>query len=72
MTILLIPPTQNELDEVGDGADAIDDVCLFDLSRRFPIDGRDGIRVAVQMLHAGEINRREFFELCEEAAEAVG
>jgi hypothetical protein len=36
-----------------------------------PLDGREGVQAAVQMLHAGEITRREFFELCEEAANLV-
>jgi hypothetical protein len=33
-----------------------------------PLDYGDGVRAAIQMLHAGEVGSREFFELCYEAA----
>ena len=72
MTILLLPRAGNDTDEARDDASAVPDIGLWDLGYAFDIDGRDGPRVAIQMLRAGEINRREFFELCEEAAEAVG
>ena len=35
------------------------------------LDAHDGVRAAIAMFHAGEVSRREFFELCFESTQAI-
>jgi hypothetical protein len=55
----------NECDDLDPGLLHL----LSRLGAPFLLDGHDGVRVAIRMLHEGEITPREFFELCEEAAQ---